>query len=166
MTSRAAVRLAGVLQAPIRTRFSRRGIVGALTLGATICLLVSGYEPLPATVCDTVDLIEINHCYDQRGQLVLDQLIFYDWSPRKSHYDVRAWRLLESPIQTPRKDVATGRYVAIWRDGKILRKVVAKNVRESWTRYDPEMVERRFLGRAQRRDLQRIVVAPTDKTRR
>jgi len=129
--------------------------VGTLTLGTAFCLILTGYEPAPFSACDTVDVIEINHYYDDQGQLVLDQMIFYDWSPRKSHYDVRAWRLLKSPIQTPRKDVATGRYVAIWRDGKTIRKVLAKNVRESWTQYDPEMVERRFLAREQRRDLQR-----------
>lgn len=131
--------------------------MGTFSLGTAFCLLIVGYEPAPITTCDTVDVIEINHYYDQQGQLVLDQLIFYDWSPQKSHFDVRAWRLLESPIQTPRKDAATGRYVAIWRDAKTIRKVLAKNVRESWTQYDPEMVERRFLAREQRRDLQPAV---------
>jgi hypothetical protein len=103
-----------------------------------------------------VDLVEINHLYDETGHWVLDQLIFYDWVPEKSHYDVRAWRLVKTPIQLPRKDCATGRYIAIWRDGQTMRKVHARLLRESWTQYDPEIVERRHLAREKRRELQRV----------
>ncbi len=120
---------------------------------------VAGLQPPTGEVCDRVDLIEVNHFYDAKGQLVLDQLIFYDWCPEKSHYDVRTWRLLKSPIQIPRREHRTGQFVAIWRDGKVLRKVLARSVRESWTQYDPEMVERAFLARDKRRDLQTAIAS-------
>ncbi len=79
---------------------------------------------------NTVDLIEINHCYDENGQLVFDQLLYYDWCPSQNRYNVRDWRLLKSRIQLPRRNAETGHYVAIWRDGPNIRKVYAKTVRE------------------------------------
>jgi len=31
---------------------------------------------------EQVDLVELNHFYDEQGRLVFDQLIFYDWAER------------------------------------------------------------------------------------
>ena len=96
---------------------------------------------------DHVDLIELNHCYDEHGWLVFEQVIFYQWSPHKSHYNVRDWRTLKDNAQLPRRDARTGKYVAIWHDGKIIRTVTAPSFRETWTQYDPELVERQHLPR-------------------
>ncbi len=115
---------------------------------------------------DSVDLIEINHCYDENGQLVFDQLLFYDWCAEKGHYDVRDWRLLKSPIQVPRRNYDSGTYVAVWRDGAIMRKVHAKTIRESWTQYDPEIMEQEFLAKDKRRALPKFTARRTPRAPR
>jgi hypothetical protein len=127
--------------------------VGTITTTIALCTLAAGTQPHSDILSDRVDLIEVNHCYDEKGQLVFDQLLFYDWSPSKSHYDVRDWRLLKSPYQVPRRNHDSGEYVVVWRDGQLMRKVHAKTVRESWTQYDPEIVEQEFLAKEKRRTL-------------
>lgn len=107
------------------------------------------------TLEDSVEVIEINHFVNESGQVQLDQIIFYDWSPSQSRYIVRAWRSLKTPSQLPMKQ-PNGTYVAIWhdsRDGNALRKVYAKSVIETWTTYDPETVNQEYLDRNLRREL-------------
>lgn len=127
--------------------------MGSITTTCAILLATAGSRMGTGMFCDEVDLIEINHCYDEKGHLVFEQLIFYDWSPSKSRYDVRDWRLIKDDVQMPRKDHRSGVYVAIWRDGRVLRKVLAKTVRETWTQYDPEVVEQAFLPKGDRQPL-------------
>jgi len=105
-----------------------------------------------------VDLVEINHFHDEQGRLVFDQVIFYDWSASQSRYLVRAWRLLKSPAQVPHQDFQRGGFVAIWHDGDVLRKVQARQLRETWTQYDPELVSREFLPKEQRKELATLKV--------
>lgn len=107
-----------------------------------------------------VDLVEINHFHDEQGRLVFDQVLFYDWSPSQSRYLVRAWRLLKSPAQVPHQDFQRGGFVAIWHDGDVLRKVHARQLRETWTQYDPELVSREFLPKEQRKELASLKVIP------
>ena len=104
---------------------------------------------------DRVDLIEVNHFFDDRGKLVFDQLIYFDWSNEHDRYMVRDWRLLKTPSQLPIPDGDGGDYVAVWYDGDLLRVVRCSNLRETWTRYDPELVERDCLPRPQRAELSR-----------
>ena len=127
--------------------------MGTATIAFAVCMASTGAHTKSDMLSDSVDLIEINHCYDENGQLVFDQLLFYDWCPVKSHYDVRDWRLLKSPIQVPRRNHESGTYIAVWRDGPIMRKVHAKTIRESWTQYDPEILEQEFLAKNERRAL-------------
>ena len=122
-----------------------------------LCLVATSHDLQQDVVRDRVDLIEVNHFYDEKGHLFLEQMIFYEWCSERSHYDIRAYRLLKSPIQIPRRDYDGQGYVAIWRDGPVLRKVYAKTIRESWTQYDPEIVERTHLAKENRRNLQRVV---------
>ena len=119
---------------------------------ASVCL-----NPVDDVASDRVDLVELNHLYDEQGKHVFDQIIFYDWSARRGRYNVRAWRLLKHPHQMPHQDSRTGRYVATWRDGGVLRKVQAETMRESWTQHDPELVERAFLPKEQRRELRKAI---------
>lgn len=125
------------------------------------CLAI--VPPLDPAV-ESVDLMELNHFYDDQGRLVFDQVIFYDWSPDASRYMVRAWRLVKQPAQLPQRDWQQGGWLAIWHDGEILRRVQAQSQRESWTQYDPELVEREYLPKEKRRELQTIRVEKTDKT--
>lgn len=129
------------------------------TLSAIV--VACGIAPPEDIARESVDLIEVNHFYDEQGRLVFDQLIFYDWSPPDSRYMVRAWRLVKSPSQLPQRDFRDGGYSAIWHDGDLLRNVRADSLRESWTQYDPELVEREFLPKERRKELR----SKTVKTR-
>ena len=124
--------------------------------GVALCILTAGSNPGSDIVSDRVDLIEINHCYDENGQLVFDQILFYDWSPQKARYDVRDWRLLKSPVQVPRRNRENGGYVVLWRDGTVLRRVHSETVRETWTQHDPEVVEQQFLAKTMRRSFAKL----------
>jgi hypothetical protein len=130
--------------------------VGTITTTLAVLLSAACLNPLDDVASDRVDLIEINHFYDERGQLVFDQIIFYDWSPAESRYHVRAWRLLKQPAQIPHRNWSHGDYVAVWYDGDVLRKVRAETIRESWTQYDPELIEREFLPKEKRRELRKL----------
>jgi hypothetical protein len=126
---------------------------------------------------ESVDLMELNHFYDEHGRLVFDQIIFYDWMPyviteeievekvgiheviKKSEgyrYQVRAWRLVKNPNQIPNRDWRCGGYSAMWQDGEQLRFVISKSIRETWTQYDPELVEREYLPKEKRKELRVI----------
>ena len=50
----------------------------------------------PGPLVDRVDVVEVNHFYDgSTGKLTFDQIIWYDWNPYESRYDVVDWRLLK-----------------------------------------------------------------------
>jgi hypothetical protein len=127
--------------------------VGTTTLTLAIVLAATALNPPENVVSDRVDVIEINHFFDEHGKLVFDQILYYDWSPSESRHHVRAWRLLKSPAQIPQKDWQRGDYVATFYDGDALREIRAEVVRESWTQYDPELVEREALPKERRREL-------------
>ncbi len=139
--------------------------MGTASIALAVCIATTGSHTKSDMVVDSVDMIEVNHRYDENGQFVFDQLLFYEWSPAKGHYDVRDWRLLKSPIQVPRRNPDTGRYIAVWRDGAVMRKVHAKTLRETWTQYDPEIVEQQFLAKDKRRALPKRTKLPTRRLR-
>ncbi len=126
------------------------GAMGTLLL----CAILVSHDRVADVPTDRVDLIEVNHCYDQRGRLVFDQVLFYHWSSTDRRFHVRDWRLLKHPGQLPHKMLGGTDYVAIWLDGDVVRRVVAPSVRETWTQYDPEVVERDRLPKEARRKLQ------------
>jgi len=104
-------------------------------------------------VRESCDLVEVNHFYDDNAQLVFDQNIFYDWSPRDGRYQVRAWRLIKCEGQIPVRDWQRGGYVTRWNDSEIPRAMWSPSMRETWTQYDPELIEREFLPKECRREL-------------
>ncbi len=123
-------------------------------------VLLSGHSfttylsaPDRSVLRDSVDLIEINHYHDARGEHVFDQLIFYDWSSQKRRFQVRAWRLIKSESQLPRRDYLQGTWIVRWHDDGVLREVTASSRRETWTQYDPELAERENLPQDQRLEL-------------
>ena len=108
-------------------------------------------------VDDVIELVEINHFYDDQGRLVFDQVIFYEWeSYPGNRYQVVAWRLLKHNAQIPTYNYQTGLYETIWHDGDVLRRVRTKVVRETWTQYDPEILERERLPKEYRRELRKL----------
>lgn len=119
----------------------------------TAALLLFGILPPPGPIDERCDVMELNHFYDEQGRLVFDQVVFYDWSPRDERHQVRAWRLFKSRDQVPRRDWSGGGYVAVWFDGELLRRVRAQSCCETWTQFDPELVEREKLPKERRLEL-------------
>lgn len=131
----------------------------ATTATLAICVAVWSATPTTTAADERVDLIEINHFHDDQGRPVFDQIIFYDWSPSDRRYQIRDWRLLKNPNQIPVRRTSDGEFVTVWNDFKsrdALRKTQAKLVRETWTQYDPELVEREFLPEGKRRKLREL----------
>ena len=107
--------------------------MGSLTVSLAVVVTAVGLTPYESVTSDRVDLIELNHFYDEHGKHVFDQIIFYDWSAEDSRYHVRAWRLLKKPAQIPTRNWSRGDYITVWHDGEVLRRVRADATRESWT---------------------------------
>jgi hypothetical protein len=145
-------------------RIPEKGGVVVTALYSWAVLTALCLQPQPDVATDEVDLIEINHFHDDQGRLVFDQVIFYDWSPVHSRYLVRAWRLLKTPAQVPRRDYGQQEFVTIWHDGDVLRKVQAKVLRETWTQHDPELMAREYLPKERRRELQPVNVAASGRS--
>lgn len=127
-------------------------MIAAMVFAVPATALFAGGSPEFATA-EQVDLIEVNHYYDENGAHLLDQILFYEWDGREARYQVRAWRLLKSPQQYPRPSIDGQGYETTWREGASMRVVRSPKFRETWTQYDPELVERRNLPREERREL-------------
>jgi hypothetical protein len=127
-----------------------------------------------------------HHYNGEDGKLVFDQVIWYDWNARESRYDVVDWRLLKGvrgeireadrlahwkdPKNVPPPDPVwlgghaapfpdSRLHVSLWHDEKsrgVLRKVIARLYRETWTIYDPELIEREILPQESRRKLSEV----------
>lgn len=136
---------------------------------------------LPLYPQDCCGMVEISHVYGPDGSLTFDQLICYEFNATASRWDVRDWRLIPdgrvscetakrewnkshpngppyepkwigSPM-VPRK--SNGTYRCVWFDKKcgVRREIAAKQVRETWTSYDPELLAREDLPETERRRL-------------
>ena len=127
--------------------------MNALLCSTAFVLLATGLLPEDNVAVDRVDLIEVNHFYDENAKHVFDQVIFYDWCDENNRYQVRAWRLVKSASQKPYRDWKGDGYQTVWQDGDVLRHVTSTLHRESWTQYDPELVERSALPKEQRAEL-------------
>ena len=132
-----------------------RALLRALVLAAASLLPLSLFalEPFTLVVDEEVDLIELNHFYDEHGQHVLDQMLFYDWCGSDGRFHVQAWRLLKRSAQVPVYSWHDRCFIATWHDGGVLRVVRSLSFRETWTQHDPELRERAALPPKQRRDL-------------
>ncbi len=101
----------------------------------------------------SVDLIELNHFVDRDGREVFRQILFYDWSTSHNRFIVRAWRLVKTESQLPRRRWSPERYECVWHDEGKLRRVTAPSFNETWTQYDPERENRKLVAEDQRRPL-------------
>ncbi len=124
-----------------------------LTASLLVALALAAILPQPDVARESVDLCEVNHFYDEQGRLVFDQCIFYTWNDDHARFDVVAWRLVKNPSQLPVRDWTGGGYSAVWQDGELMRSVKAKAIRETWTQYDVELVERDILPKEKRAEL-------------
>lgn len=115
--------------------------------------LVFALLPVTPVVEDAADVIEINRYYSQDGEMVFRQVIFWQWHREEGRYHVFAWRMLKSPELMPVWDQRRGEYTLRFLDDGVMRRVRAPSLRESWTQYDPELLDRQSLPQAARRGL-------------
>ncbi|GIX00898.1 MAG: hypothetical protein KatS3mg111_4230 [Pirellulaceae bacterium] len=111
-------------------------------------------------VSERVDLIELNHFYDERGRHAYDQVIFYEWSPDYCRFHVIAWCLVENnthrmPTRVPG---ASGDWAVRWldRDTMVHREVRSRLFRETWSHVDPERANKKLLEEKYRISLLRL----------
>ena len=119
----------------------------------TLVAGLMGSSQHSSALTDRVDLVEVNHFCDEYGKVIFNQLIFYDWCPETRRYQVRAWKPLRKAYQYPTRNWQKDCYVAVWYDKGIKRVVEAEVLRESWTQYDPELVERQYMSPDERAGL-------------
>ena len=99
--------------------------------------------PEPYRYVDRVDVIELNHYYDEYGKWVFDQWIYWRWYPNQSTFHVVAWKLAKSPAVATRRPGG-------WKLVFPHRTILALSYRETWTQYDPELRDRLYLPKHQR----------------
>lgn len=107
----------------------------------------------------SVDLIELNHYYDDSGRHAYDQIIFYEWSPDYRRYHVIAWCLVENDLdRMPTYDSHSELHRVSWqdRDLKLRRTVSSKLYRETWSQTDPERANKKLLEEKYRISLLRV----------
>lgn len=96
---------------------------------------------------DHFEVMEVSHFYDEKGDLVFDQLLF--WDPE----EIQAWKLIKAPSHMPYRDWVNGGYKAIFADGDNIRVITSRSRNETWEQYDRELERREFLPKEKRRDL-------------
>jgi hypothetical protein len=116
---------------------------------------------------DRVDVIEINHYFDDQALPIFDQVIFWRFYTHLDEYHIVAWRILKDVRDhkdnkkwiggpnTPYYDFKKKQWVMLWWDHKhrVNRKVIAVDKRETWTQHDPELADREFLPQEYREGL-------------
>lgn len=122
---------------------------------STLASLVLATVPIELTAIESADLVEVNHFYDECGKHVFDQIIWYDWDAYRSRFDVIAWRLVKGREILPQRDHECGGWVQVWLDGTVMRRVRSASRCETWTQFDPELVERESLPKEHRRELRK-----------
>jgi hypothetical protein len=155
-----AINIRQIIAQKIRTLI----VAGALTAGTFIGSHETKAESSTTIdhgpLCEKVDVIEINHFYDENGTHVFNQMIFREWVPKDSRFQIIGWRLMKEDRGGPSKipqvkwnPNGEKTYVSIWNDGEFLRKIEAQSMTETWTQYDPEVLERNIFPKENRPDL-------------
>jgi hypothetical protein len=116
---------------------------------ALLAFIVSIPLNIEGHASEYVDLIELNHLYNPKGQLVFDQVIFYEQALETGRFQVRAWCLVddrEIPNRRPVKNYSTSRYQVDWFDvdKRLTRRITSRLFRESWTQIDPERDDKKL----------------------
>jgi hypothetical protein len=118
--------------------------------------------PHDAAVVDRCDLVELNRFHDEEGHEVFTQLIYFDWHERQGCFHVVDWKLVRchsslSFVATiPVYDYERREYRSlVCCDGEQLIEVTAPHYRETFTQYDPEVLDRDQWPAAKRRRLLR-----------
>jgi len=94
------------------------------------------------------DVVEINHFYNDKGELVFTQLICWWWNGER--YEVASWRMLKDDTDLPRRMGKRWRTVYDVLEGRMVI-VESDDCRETWTQYDPELLDRELTPQHKRR---------------
>lgn len=86
-----------------------------------------------------VDLIELNHFYDELGRHAYDQVILWERSPDYNRFDVCDWWLVECLEEFPCK---CGERFVVQHGARCIS---SKLFRETWTYSDPERDNKKLL---------------------
>lgn len=112
-----------------------------------------------ACISEQVDLIELNHHYDDLGRHNYDQVIFYEWCPEYKRFHVIAWCLVdEERKRMPTQSVNRAEWTVRWqdRDPRIQREVKSQLFRETWSQIDPERANKELLEEKHRLSLAQV----------
>ena len=107
----------------------------------------------PGPTIDSFDLTEHNSYYSPDGRLVFEQMIFYDWDHRNSRFQVAAWRLCGKHKMRIERDEKNRRTIIRFRDTNLSRLIISQIHIRTFTTHDPELRERSFLQKSDRRGL-------------
>lgn len=116
-----------------------------IELAIAITLAVVPHSTLPR---DAVARLELNHYHDEQGREVFTQVIGWEADDR-----CRFWRMSKLTNLRPERDHYRGGWVLTWVDGERVRQVRADSFEETWTQFDPELVDRSYLAVERRRPL-------------
>lgn len=110
-------------------------------------------------ISERVDLIELNHHYDDLGRHNYDQVIFYEWCPEYKRFHVIAWCLVdEERTRLPKQSIRRGEWTVRWqeRDPGVEREVKSELFRETWSQIDPERANKELLQEKYRLSLAQV----------
>ena len=113
-------------------------------------LLLISIIPHDGVVRDECDFLEDNYFYDDNGNLVFEQYVFYTWNAADERLDVRFWRMKKPDMPSYEYDFTTQQYTWMFPDNEVIRKVSVKSMIESHTQYDVELVNRELCPVAMR----------------
>lgn len=91
-----------------------------------------------------VDIIELHHGYDFRGNLAFKQLIFYRWSRYHRRFQIVDTVVVQKDSMLPKKN-RNGFYCCRWQADGAKRIVKSLTFRETKSQTDPEIREREYL---------------------
>jgi len=123
-------------------------------------LLVAALIPEPLQSAD-VDVLELNHRYTEhsdsrpdkpKARIVLSQWIAWQYYPHAARHHVRAWKMVRGS-ESAEYSEPQQRWLLFWCDGNRIVLVRARTYRETWTRDDPEIEDRKKLCQERRMGL-------------
>jgi hypothetical protein len=111
-----------------------------------ILFLLFGLLPDETIIRENCDRIELNHFYSREGNPIGSQVIYWEWNVKASRFRVRDFYCLRAgKPERPRWDAARVCYLfRYWNMGR-LYEVESPSFMETWTPYDPELVDREFF---------------------
>lgn len=100
-------------------------------------LALIGLVPNDAAIEDRVQIIELQHVYDEQAQCIFHQMLFWERT-YEGNLRVVAWRIWTAESPTPLREPVGRGFVLLWMDGEQLRRVYAKGWKESYRLYENE----------------------------